>query len=184
MPIRHLRFALLWAMGNLCTPATGTFSQMWRSVAIVFLIASLCPVAVHAETCTREDFEAVVDEAAAALNELNAKHKPAFQAQLRELKEKRGWDHDTFMREAAPFVQDEQIAMYDQETADYLARISSLGEEGAAAVKPDCKLLVEVRATMEGLVAAQQAKWSYMFEKIGQALRAQASSETSANQPQ
>lgn len=156
---------------------------MWRSVAIVLLMASLCPVAAHAETCSREDFEAVVDEAAAALNELNAKYKPAFQAQLRELKEKRGWDHDTFMREAVPFVQDEQIAKYDQETADYLARISSLGEEGAAAVKPDCKLLVEVRATMEGLVAAQKAKWSYMFEKIGQALGAQANTETSAKQP-
>jgi len=157
---------------------------MWRSIAIVLLMASVCPVAAHAETCTREDFEAVVDDAAAALNQLNAKHKPDFQAQLRELKEKHGWDHATFMREAAPFVQDEQIAKYDQETADYLARISSLGEEGATAVKPDCKLLVEVRATMEGLVAAQKAKWTYMFEKIGQALGTETTSGTSMPQPQ
>lgn len=143
---------------------------MWRSVAIFLLMACVSPVAARAETCTKGDFEAVVDEAAAVLNELNAKHKPAFQAQLRQLKEKRGWDHDTFMREAAPFVQDEQIAKYDQETFDHLARISSLGEEGATAVKPNCKLLVEVRETMEGLVTAQKAKWSYMFQKIEQAL--------------
>ena len=35
---------------------------------------------------------------------------------------------------------------------------------------PDCKLLVEVRSNMAGLVDAQKAKWSYMFEKIDGAL--------------
>lgn len=143
---------------------------MWRSGPIILLALCISSAAAAQGACTREDFEAVVDNAAAALNELNAKHKPTFQAQLRQLKEKRGWDHDTFMKEAVPFVRDEQIARYDQETADHLVRISSLGEEGATAVEPDCKLLDEVRETMEGLVAAQRAKWSYMFEKIGRAL--------------
>lgn len=139
---------------------------MWRSVAIMlFSLAASAPVFAQ-ESCSKADFEAVVDEAAAALNDLNAKHKPAFQALLRQLKEKRGWDHDTFMREALPFVQDEQIAEYDQQTADYLARIGSLGEEGVAAVVPDCNMLVEVRKSMAGLVEAQQAKWRYMMEKI------------------
>lgn len=144
---------------------------MWRSIAIILLIACLCPVSARAETCTREDFEAVVDDAAAALNELNAKHKPEFQAQLRQLKDKNGWDHDTFMKKAIPFVRDEEIVRYDQETADYLARLSSLGEEGSSSATPDCKLLVEVRETMGGLVTAQRAKWAYMFEKIGRALQ-------------
>ena len=143
---------------------------MWRSVAIILLASCFSSAAAAEDTCTREDFEAVVDDAAAALNELNAKHKPTFQALLRRLKERRGWDHDTFMNEAVPFVRDEQIAKFDQETADHLARISSLGEEGATALKPDCKLLDQVRETMAGLVAAQRAKWSYMFEKIERAL--------------
>lgn len=143
---------------------------MWRSIAIILLMACLSPVSAYAETCTKEDFEAVVDDAAAVLNELNAKHKPEFQAQLRQLKDKHGWDHDTFMKNALPFVRDPQIVRFDQETSDYLARLSSLGEEGSSAATPDCKLLVEVRETMDGLVTAQRAKWDYMFEKIGRAL--------------
>jgi len=143
---------------------------MWRSIAIILLMACLCPIAAYAETCTKENFEAVVDDAAAALNELNAKHKPEFQAQLRRLKDMHGWDHDTFMKNAIPFVRDEQIVRYDQETADHLARLSSLGEEGSSSAVPNCSLLVEVRETMDSLVAAQSAKWAYMFEKIERAL--------------
>lgn len=143
---------------------------MWRSVAITTL-STFFAVSAHAqENCSKADFEAVVDEAAAALRELNAKHKPSFQVRLRQLKEKNGWDHDTFMREAAPFVQDERIAEYDQQSSAFLARISSLGDEGTTAVTPDCKLLVEVRSNMAGLVEAQKAKWNYMFEKIDRAL--------------
>jgi len=148
----------------------GNDQPMWRSVAMILMAASISTVADAQETCTRADFEAVVDDAAAALNELNAKHKPTFQEYLRQLKEKNGWDHDTFMKEALPYVRDEQIAKYNQETGDYLARISSLGEEGSTAVKPDCKLLDHVKEAMEGLVAVQRAKWNYMFEKIGRAL--------------
>lgn len=108
----------------------GNDQPMWRSVAMILMAASISTVADAQDTCTRADFEAVVDDAAAALNELNAKHKPTFQEYLRQLKEKNGWDHDTFMKEALPYVRDEQIAKYNQETGDYLARISSLGEEG------------------------------------------------------
>lgn len=144
---------------------------MWRLVAIMLLSFGVSSPVFAQESCAKADFEAVVDEAAAVLNDLNAKHKPAFQVLLRQLKEKRGWDHDTFMREAVPYVQDEQIAQYDQQTADYLMRISTLGEEGATAVVPDCKMLVEVRETMEGLVESQKAKWKYMFEKIERELR-------------
>lgn len=146
---------------------------MWRSVAITLIsaISAFLVATAHAqEECTKEEFEAVVDEAAAVLRELNAKHKPIFQDRLRKLKDKRGWDHSTFMREAAPFVQDERITEFDQQSSNFLARISSLGEEGASAVMPDCKLLVEVRSNMTGLVEAQKAKWSYMFEKIDKAL--------------
>ena len=145
---------------------------MWRSVAITFFSVFAISVVAHAQdSCTKADFEAVVDEAAAALRELNAKHKPNFQERLRQLKDKRGWDHDTFMREAAPFVQDDRITEFDQQSSGFLARISSLGEEGAAAVMPDCKLLVEVRLNMAALVEAQKAKWSYMFDKIGRELQ-------------
>jgi hypothetical protein len=135
--------------------------------AILVLIASAGGVPARAQTvCDKADFEAVVDQAAAALRELNAKNKPAFQEKLRQLKAKRGWTHDEFLKLAAPLVQDEKIAEFDQQSAEYLDNINSLGSEGAEAATPDCALLREVRSNMRGLVEAQEAKWAYMFAKI------------------
>jgi len=116
--------------------------------------------------CTRADFEAVVDNAAAALRSLNMKNKPAFQEKLRALKEKRGWSHDAFLKEAAPFVRDERIAVFDQQSERLLSDISSMGQEGADAKTPNCALLLELRARMKVLVETQTAKWTYMFEKL------------------
>jgi hypothetical protein len=120
--------------------------------------------------CQRADFEAVVDDAAAALRDLNMKNKPDFQEKLRQLKDKRGWSHDQFLTEAAPFVRDDKIAVFDQQSDQLLNDISSLGQEGADAKTPDCALLHELRARMKVLVDAQTAKWSYMFEKLNAAL--------------
>lgn len=122
------------------------------------------PRAGHA--CQRVDFEAVVDEAAAALRDLNLKNRPTFQDKLRGLKDKRSWNHDQFMKEAAPFVLDDKIAEYDQTSNDLLAAISTMGQEGAEASTPDCALLAELRTRMKTLVDTQTAKWSYMFGKL------------------
>ena len=123
-----------------------------------------------AKDCAKSDFEAVVDDAAAALRDLNSKNKPDFQEKLRQLKDKRGWSHDQFMTEAAPYVRDDKIAVYDQESEQLLNDISSLGQEGADAKTPDCALLHELRARMQVLVDTQTAKWTYMFEKLKAAL--------------
>ncbi len=144
---------------------------MWRALRLIIIAVLVGTTGVQAQgACSKSDFEEVVDDAAAALRDLNAKHKPTFQERLRQLKDKRGWDHDTFMVEAATFVQDDKINEYDQLSADYLDRINSLGTEGASATTPDCKLLVDVRANMTALVTAQKAKWDYMFDKIGREL--------------
>ena len=70
------------------------------------------------------------------------------------------------MQEAAPFVLDDKIAEYDQAIEELLSAIASMGQEGAAAKKPDCALLLELRARMRVLVETQTAKWAYMFNKI------------------
>lgn len=125
------------------------------------------PDAGATAACSKTDFEAVVEDAAGALRDLNQKNKPTFQEKLRTLKDKRGWTHDQFMKEGAPFVRDDKIAVYDQSTDELLSAISSLGQEGASAKSPDCALLLELRARMKLLVDTQTAKWVYMFEKIG-----------------
>lgn len=124
------------------------------------------PATIAGGVCTRADFEAAVGEAAEALRNLNQTNKPAFQAKLRQLKAKRGWNHDQFLAEAAPIVQDARIAGYDDESAAFLAKIERLGAEGTVAEAPDCARLEEVRQSMRALVAVQNAKWAYMFEKV------------------
>ncbi|MEQ1716066.1 MAG: hypothetical protein ABL907_08805 [Hyphomicrobium sp.] len=145
-----------------------------RSGRGAVLCAALClfSVATHAgdKPCGKADFEAVVEEASGSLRDLNSENKPTFQDKLRELKDKRGWTHDQFMREAAPFVRDDKIAEFDHRTEELLGAIAAMGQEGAAAKTPDCALLLELRARMTLLVETQTSKWAYMFEKIEGAL--------------
>jgi len=126
----------------------------------------------RAETpCSKADFETVVDEAAAALRNLNHQNTPQFQARLRQLKDKRGWSHEQFLLEASPFVRDEAIAAFDQKSEDFLARITQAGQAQATAAALNCGLLVELRGSLAALVDTQKAKWTYMFEKINGELR-------------
>ena len=121
--------------------------------------------------CSKGDFEAVVDEAAGALRELAQQNTPPFQGKLRQLKGKRGWSDDQFVKEAEPLVRDDKIAGFDQKSEDLLLRITSGGQSGAADGPPDCKLVAELRAVMQSLLETQKAKWAYMFERIEAELR-------------
>ena len=136
---------------------------MIASLAVTLAVAS---PAVAQTACAKTDFEAVVEEAAASLRDLNSKNKPTFQEKLRRLKDKRGWSHEQFLTEAAPFVRDDKIAVFDQSTDELLSAISTMGQEGSTAATPDCAVLLELRARMKVLVDTQSAKWSYMFGKI------------------
>ncbi len=148
-----------------------------RTISVAALLALPLAAAAHAQDgppaaqeCAKADFEAVVDEAAAALRDLNLKNKPVFQEKLRQLKDKRGWSHDQFLKEATPYVRDAKIAVFDQDSERLLSDISSQGQEGAEAKTPDCALLLELRARMKVLVQTQAAKWTYMFQKLDAAL--------------
>lgn len=118
------------------------------------------------QSCAKSEFEMAVDEAAAALRDLNNRNRPEFQNKLRLLKEKRSWSDDQFLKEAAPFVKDDEIAVYDDRSNELLASISSMGTEGASAKEPDCAMLAELRRLMGVLIETQGAKWSYMFQKL------------------
>lgn len=121
-------------------------------------------------SCAKPDFEQVVEGAATSLRDLNSRNAPGFQDKLRLLRERRKWSAEEFMEKAAPLVQDERIAAYDQRSNDLLAKVNSMGEAGAAAKTPDCKLLEELRATMKALIDTQIEKWAYMFAKIERGL--------------
>ena len=140
------------------------------ALAVLAVLAGASAASAQQGNCGRPEFEAVVESAAATLRELTGKNRPGFQDKLRLLKEKRGWSAEQFMREAAIYVQDDNIAELDRRSGDLLTRINTMGEAGAAAKAPDCKLLADLRATMKSLVDAQTEKWSYMFAKLDKAL--------------
>lgn len=117
-------------------------------------------------TCAKAEFESAVDHAAESLRDLNNKNRPEFQGKLRQLKEKRGWNDNQFLKEAEPFVKDDQIGDYDAKTAELLSSISAMGQEGANAPEPNCTMLGELRGMMQVLIETQTTKWSYMFQKI------------------
>src|SRR5262245_14066797 len=135
-------------------------------IALMLAVAGASRTMAAEPACSKADFEAVVDEAAAALRTLNLQNTPQFQAKLRQLKDKRGWSHEQFLVEAAPFVRDEAIAGFDQKSEDFLARITHGGQSQATAAALNCGLLVELRGSLASLVQTQKAKWTYMFEKI------------------
>jgi hypothetical protein len=138
--------------------------------ACALAMASSPPAA--AETCDRAEYETVVAKASETLRELTAEKKPAYQAKLRSLMEKRGWTYDQFVKEAGPLVADEKISAYDQASADLLAKINRMGEAAlmdpapGKAIAPDCALLTDLRTTMAALVATQSEKWAYLFSKL------------------
>jgi hypothetical protein len=117
-------------------------------------------------TCTKEDFEAVVEAASKNLRDLNSENRPAFQEKLRELKSKRKWTYDEFMQKATPFVRDDKTAVYDKTSDQLLSEISSMGQAGAQSGSADCAMMLELRARMKALTDTQAAKWRYMFEKL------------------
>ena len=142
----------------------------WWVAALLVALSAAGAKALAQQACSKADFETVVNEAGAALRDLNRHNTPTFQAKLRELKDKRGWSNDQFLKEAEPYVRDQEIIAYDQKSEGLLNRITGAGQQGSSAGTPDCALLGELRAAMKELVETQKAKWTHMFSKISGAL--------------
>ena len=123
--------------------------------------------AAPAATCAKADFEAVVNAAGAALRDLAQQNTPVFQGKLRQLKDKRGWSNDEFLKQAEPLVRDETITGFDKQSEELVARITGGSAQGeTASAPPDCALLAGLQGDLKLLVEAQSAKWSHMLVKV------------------
>jgi hypothetical protein len=121
--------------------------------------------------CAKADFETVVNAAGAALRDLTQQNAPLFQAKLRQLKDKRNWSNDQFMKLAEPLVRDEKTAGYDKKSEELVSRITGGGAQGEAeTAAPDCTLLTGLQADLRLLVETQQAKWTHMLGRIDREL--------------
>jgi hypothetical protein len=137
-----------------------------RHILVAGIIGAGLAGPAAAADCTRADFEGVVDAAAGTLRDMNAANKPKFQDKLKQLRDKRGWTQDQFVKEATPLVVDERIAGFDQQSAALLERIAAGGEAGAASFTPDCAMLESLKGAMKVLVETQTAKWHYMMGRV------------------
>lgn len=142
--------------------------QTCLGAALAIVLAS----ATHADaqspalaSCARTEFESAVDEAGEVLRTLTQKNGPAFQAKLRQLKDKRGWSHDAFLAEGARFVRDDTISAFEEKSANLLAKINGAGAVVNAAAT-DCARLADLKADMIALVEIQNEKWTYMFTTL------------------
>lgn len=144
-------------------------SVLWV-LAVLLAAGTRHPASAQAPECTKSDFESVVNEAGAALRDLNHKNTPVFQAKLRALKDKRSWSNDQFLKAAEPFVRDETIVAHDQKSEQLLVRITGGGQSATSAKQADCALLGELRAALRVLVDTQKEKWRYMMAKIDKEL--------------
>jgi hypothetical protein len=142
--------------------------------AVVMLLLALAGTGRAAlsqgAACAKADFEAVVNAAGAALRDLTQQNTPVFQAKLRELKDKRSWSNDEFLKQAEPLVRDETIAGYDKKSEELVARIAGGGGGSETDAVPDCALLTGLQADLKLLVETQQAKWTHMLAKVQQEL--------------
>jgi hypothetical protein len=139
-------------------------------IAFQALFAAATPALAQAASCTRADFEGVVVTASATLRDMTQRNTPSFQDKLRQLKDKRNWTYEQFVKEAAPLVADEKIADFDARSADYLTQINTMSGEASTEAKPDCRLLETLRENMTALVDTQTQKWSYMFGRLDEEL--------------
>lgn len=150
-------------------------------IAILFLF----PAAALAEPsgeCGQAAFAAVVSEASAQLNAMNSQGKVDFQQKLQRLRERRGWSHEEFIAEATPFVQNDEIAAFDQDSQHLLANVAELGAPApvqasltglsAGSDGDHCAMLAKLRGLMVKLVENTKAKWAFMIGRVDSALNA------------
>jgi hypothetical protein len=122
------------------------------------------------QTCDRAAFSATVTAVGTTLNGVNDANKKTFQEKLLKLKAKEGWPDSLYITQAAHFVKDEQIAVYDATGAVLMTQISQLSGGDAASDGKRCALLADLKKYTDLLVANAVAKWTYMQNKIDQAL--------------
>ena len=123
-----------------------------------------------AKACDRAAFSSTVTATGVSLNGLNDANKKTFQEKLLKLKAKEGWPDSLYITQAAHFVKDEQIAVYDATGAVLMTQISQLSSGDAASDEKRCAMLADLKKYTDLLVANAMSKWTYMHNKIDQAL--------------
>lgn len=141
--------------------------MMLRGLVFVLLLFG----AVHAaqgEDCGPEVLKRIVGQASKALTIMNKDKTASFQQRLRELKRKRGWTDQQMLSLAAPIVENEAVAQYDQRTKGIYAQISSLGKADVGKVDRDGRCVVrdKLDSLLTELVENNVQRWAMITDAL------------------
>jgi len=160
-------------------------SMAFKANAAALMCSVLALTPAQAEDCGRDALTAVVGEARAELTAMNQSNKQDFHEKLQRLKAQAGWSGDEYVAKATPFVRDEQIAAFNAEHEQLIARVPQIGKTSrsvaslagtapgfSASSDKGCAMAEKLRTLMDDVVANSRAKWRYMLGKVDAALDA------------
>lgn len=124
----------------------------------------------------RDAVRRLVDEAGARLRVLTAETQPKVQARLRQLRERRGWMDAAGEEKAAAILTDGRTVELDNKSAQLLARIDELAEDGTSE-KVDCSRIGELEAASLELQATVRAKSQHMLARLDQEIETDAAAK-------
>lgn len=122
-------------------------------------------------TCDVQQLSRIVTQTNLNLKRLQDKHKKRFRSKLQDLKQKHGWDDQTFLIKAAPFVQNDRTRAFDKEYKALLSEIAEFKSSSGQASEADCTLLIQLSSQLRALVEITEKKWAYMFGVLEAELR-------------
>lgn len=125
------------------------------------LLAACGPAS--AQTCTAQDFGAVVDQTAQALRDLNGSGSKRYQAKIAALREKHHLSQDEIDARTTG-LQDEKIDAFNREIEALVAQMDVLSQTPNA--KITCEKLDELKRVRDRLLTSMGQKSGYMLAKI------------------
>ena len=144
------------------------FSRAWHQAPFVLLLFVGALVAfdtAQANTCTQEDFDKAIDQAAKNIRQYNSTAAPIFSQKLRAYKIHKGWGEQTPDVRALDALHDKRVAELDSRANDLVSTIDTLGiaVEGE---QPKCDQLPTLNKAGRDLLKVMTEKSVYLTKKI------------------
>lgn len=139
-----------------------------RSIRVMLaagLVVMMGVGSAHAQSCTREDLAAAVDEAGARLRTAAAQGEPRLADRKRRLKEARGWSDAEAEERFHEAVDDDRVALLERMANEQLERVDQLGVVAPGAVV-ECRRIEEVRATARELEDTMRARIDHVVARV------------------
>jgi hypothetical protein len=128
---------------------------IWKAMAVAIALQVL-PGASIAATCSSDQLGVEVDKAGAQLRAFNATNMQSFDAKLRMLQVRRGWDDNEHADRVAALFQTSELTAIDREAFRQYSAIEDLSSGAAGTV--DCTLLDALRSRVKDLLTTMERK--------------------------